>query len=136
MILFNSAWLRCCEASLGGRQCCCYHPSQVNTIHNSTFHVCLFFSLGNRNIPTYTVYLLDFTCDVHHEFNGFVGVNISLSLKHVCSNLTNQVSKTLAFPTPPTNGTKAPAMRRVRRFPTNCQCQCLPWSHQKKMAMM
>ena len=27
-------------------------------------------------------------------------------------------------------------MRRVRRFPTNCRCQCLPWSHQKEMAMM
>lgn len=40
--LFNSAWLRCCEASLGGGQCCCYHPSQVNIIQNSTCS-CLFF---------------------------------------------------------------------------------------------
>ena len=73
------------------------------------------FSLDNRNIPMYTVYLFDFMRCPMSSMDLFC--HIFFSLKRVCLNLTNQVSKTLTFPTPPTNGNEGPGNAPREKIP-------------------
>ena len=71
------------------------------------------FSLDNRNIPTYTVFML---CP---SWVQWICVVIYLSAKRVCLNLTNRVSKTLTF-----------HLQRTERRPR----QCAAWEDSQRTA--
>ena len=108
VILFNSAWLWCCEASLGCGQCCCYHPSQVNIIQNVTFQVCFF--LGQpKYTHVYCVPIRFHAMSIMSSVDLFFQIVISLR-KTRDFNITNQVSKSLTFP----------HLQRIERRPRQC----------------
>lgn len=93
----------------------CYHPIQVNTIQNSTFHVCFVFPRQPKHTHVYGVPIRFHAMSIMSSMD--LCCHIYLSAKRVCLNLTNQVSKTLTFPTPPTNGNEGPGNAPREKIP-------------------